>query len=238
MKTIIVHSKLNNIEQGDAAWRRLIQTPRWCADRVAVYLKYTVPSLHRQTDTGFRIWLDCRPGSERDLASSLPQLQAAGVCVTFDRGKELIGNLPSCTAHVHLMRIDSDDMYGPRAVDRVRVMPDDANGLLFTGGVVIQIDGMGIRMWQQSHRSPPFYVQKMLRTGAALVAPFKFRSHGWFKQAYNPVISDGPHFAWLRHPSYDHHVWKPAIHGPLAKGKEITGDRRAEILDDLFAGTL
>lgn len=237
MKTIIIHSKLNNIEQGDAAWRALIQTPQWCADRVAVYLRYTVPSLHRQTDTDFKIWLDCRPGSERDLASSLPQLQAHGVDVTFDRGKKLIVSLGPEVEHVHLMRIDSDDMYGPRAVDTVRtVMRDDADGLLFIGGFVLEIDGM--RMWKQSHRSPPFYVQKMRRTGETLLAPHTFRSHGWFRDAYKPIISRGPHFAWLRHGPADHHVWKPKIHGPLAKGKEVTGDERAALLDDLSAGAL
>ncbi|MCH8922804.1 MAG: hypothetical protein IIA67_06610, partial [Planctomycetes bacterium] len=89
----------------------------WLARRVELYLRYTVPSLARQTDRRFTIWFDCRADSERQLKPHLNALLAAGVRVTFDRGARLLTDLPSAVRSVYVTRIDSDDLYAPDASD-------------------------------------------------------------------------------------------------------------------------
>ena len=66
------------------------------------------------------IWLDCRAGSEAEVAPLLPRLEEAGVSVTFDHGRRMLAQLPARCRHVYLVRIDSDDMYAPDAIEQVR----------------------------------------------------------------------------------------------------------------------
>jgi hypothetical protein len=93
-----------------ACARHDMSDPAWIAARIDVYLRFTVRSLRRQTDGDFGIWLDCRPGSEGDLAMHTTSLAKAGVIAAGgdfrgattppDTMSPSAGNGPSTTAGI------------------------------------------------------------------------------------------------------------------------------------------
>ena len=228
----VVRSKLNNLEQGNAAWRAQVLDPAWIRQRVQVYLRYTVPSLLRQTDKDFRIWLDCRPGSEPELKDCRLPLCEANVWCTFDRGRGLLELLED-VSHVIEIRVDSDDMLAPNIVEQAKALhltqravmePDRPGGFEEVDAIswhhgYVWLVGSN-RFYRQTHPSPPFYSQRLERRGGELVARYgenveaTGESHGKFvarRNAYVVRHEHKPAFLWCRHGNGGpggFHVWE------------------------------
>ncbi len=110
---LVVHTMFN---LPFACGRHDVSDPAWIATRIDLYLRFTVRSLERQIDRDLRPWLDCREGSQDELAPICRVLAAAGVSATFDRGRQLLAEIFDRSDAVYVTRLDSDDMYGPDAV--------------------------------------------------------------------------------------------------------------------------
>ena len=149
---LVIHTMFN-LPFGCA--RRDLSAPDWIDARVDIYLRFTVGSLARQTDQAFVIWLDCREGSQNDLAPHLPALTSAGVSVTFDRGRRLLAGLFEQSDILFVTRLDSDDMYSPDAIRIIRELHGDGRASQFYGGYVY--DAAIGHVFRVMRRSPPFY---------------------------------------------------------------------------------
>lgn len=229
----VVRSKLNNLEQGSPKWRAQVCDPAWIRRRVQVYLRYTVPSLLHQTDKDFRIWLDCRPNSQREVEACRIPLYRAGVWCTFDRGRSMLENLPDTVTHVVEIRVDSDDMLAPNIVEQAKALhltrrmilkPDWSAGMEYLNaiswnhGYVWHVGSN--RFLRQTHPSPPFYSQRLERRGGELIGRFgenvetTGESHGRFVSRRNAYQVNHPHkpaFLWCRHDEGGpgrFHVWE------------------------------
>lgn len=203
---LLVHTQMNHL-YGRGAGR-----PRdadWLARRVELYLRYTVPSLARQADRRFTIWLDCRAGSEWQLEPHIDALLAADVRVTFDRGARLLDELPSAVRQVYVTRIDSDDLYAPDAIALIHRLHGAAAASQFYRGYVCDLASGEIR--RVALRSPPFYTLRFARgefTSAAdlwpLLAPRPERpgaprGHSVVRERFSPVALPHARFCILRH---------------------------------------
>ena len=171
-------------------------TPEWLRYRIGIYLRYTVPSLLKQTDQNFRVWLDCRPGSEKELEPYMLALEEAKVLVTFDRGAKYIHSLPGAPSHVHVMRIDSDDLYSTKAVEIVRCLQGDALAAQFYEGYIWLVPHR--ILYPMRHRSPPFYCFKAeVREDGPYIPPHQGHDSVW--DTFGPEVLPGGHFCMTRH---------------------------------------
>ena len=155
---LLVHSQMNHLYVRGAGRPR---DDDWVTRRVELYLRYTVPSLARQTDRQFTIWLDCRAGSEGQLQPHIDALLAAGVRVTFDRGAKLLAELPAAVRQVYVTRIDSDDLYAPDAIALIHRLHGAAAASQFYRGYVCDLTSGTVR--RVALRSPPFYTLRFAR---------------------------------------------------------------------------
>jgi hypothetical protein len=177
----------------------------WIAARIQIYLRFTVPSLLRQTDRDFRIWLDCRPGSENELAPHHAALAAAGVTSTFDRGRRLLADIFARHGAAYFTRIDSDDMYAPDAVELIRALQREAGASQFHGGYVYEA-ATG-RVFRVMRKSPPFYTLRFERgeiasasdIAAMLRLPGGQRGHNVVHDLFSPLRLPDARYCCVRH---------------------------------------
>jgi hypothetical protein len=163
---------------------------------VRIYLTYTLPSLLRQTDSNFRIWLDCRPGSEAELEPHLSVFEEVGILVTFDRGRRWLADLPGAPSHCLVARIDSDDCYAPDAVELIRKHHGQLRATQFTEGYVFEA---GRRYaYPIKHRSPPFYTLRLQINEKGLVEP-PHAGHNAVRDTFDSVILPAGRFCMVRH---------------------------------------
>jgi hypothetical protein len=199
---LLVHTKLNyeNI--------RGVGRPRdaeWIARRIDLYLRYSVPSLRRQTVRDFIVWLDCRPGSERDLEAYLPALHEAGVRVTFDGGRELLASFPGEVEHFYITRLDSDDLYAPDAIELISRLHGEHRASQFYRGYTYDLASGAIH--RVARRSPPFYSLRFARDEASSSRDFSkwlapmgsMRGHNVVRDRLRPVPLPDARFCCLRH---------------------------------------
>jgi hypothetical protein len=182
-----------------------VDDPQWLRHRVKVYLRYTVGSLLRQTVRDFTIWLDCREDSQPQLEPYLPALCEAGVRATFDRGRRMLAELPAACRSVYVTRIDSDDMYGPDAIQRVRELHGQQRASQFYRGYMHCLEtGETSRV---RLRSPPFYTIRFDRGEIESAECFERavqpigerRGHVVVRERLSPVPLPDARFCVLRH---------------------------------------
>ena len=162
-------------------------------------------SLQRQTDRDFTIWLDCREGSESELAPHLPALAAAGVTATFDRGRQLLADIFASHESLFITRIDSDDMYGPDAIATIRARHGDGRASQFHGGYVYQATSG--RVSRVIWTSPPFYTLRFGRgeiaTAGDIAAMVRLPSgrhgHNIVRGLFRPTRLPDARFCVVRH---------------------------------------
>lgn len=218
-----------------------IDSPEWLSARTDIYLRYTVPSLKRQTHKGFTILLNCRKGTQELLAPYMDRILKAGVVVTFhpspcpSESGGRVTQLPACVTTAAknsgnnaawLVRIDSDDMYGPDAIETVAEYRGDAKGILFQRGHVYVKPTD--RLWESVHKSPPYYAERGMIEGANFVSQCVFGPHPEFLPKVEPAIIREPSFLVTRHdPGFSLHGWRRR----LAIGRELKGDEKTKLLD-------
>ncbi len=191
--TLLVRSYMN--EDWPAGRKRYLD-PAWLRYRVQVYLTYTVPSLLRQTDPDFQIWLDCRPGSEGELAPYREAFEQVGVRVTFDRGARFLNALPGSPAEVLVTRLDSDDCYAPDAVESIKRLHGERRATQFTDGYIFIARTR--QAYAMRHRSPPFYTLRAKIDERGLVHP-GHRGHNAVRDTFDPLILPPGRFCMVRH---------------------------------------
>lgn len=170
--------------------------PDWLEYRVRLYLTYTLPSLLRQTDRDFRIWLDCRPGSEDELRPYFEILDELEVLLTFDRGKHLVNNLPGRPSHCYVTRLDSDDCYAPDAVELIKKHQGKREASQFTRGFVYFVAAR--YAYPLDHRSPPCYTLRLpITRNGPETRPHA--GHNAVRDTFAPVILPAGKYCMLRH---------------------------------------
>ena len=137
----------------------------------------------------------------------------------------MLAQLPAACSHVYLVRIDSDDMYAPDAIEQIRRLQGAARCSQFYRGYVFDVATQEIR--RVALRSPPFYSIRFSReeieSGRALGALLSGRGHGAVRDALDPVALPDARFCILRHGT--------GIPGRMISGQRVTGlNARREIL--------
>jgi hypothetical protein len=166
---VITVTKFTEIMQGSDR----CLSPDGLRHRVKVYLAYTVGSLLRQEDPRVQPWLNCRPGTETIMEEYVDIIEEAGVKVTFDRGVAWRTEmLAQGITSVYTLRIDSDDMYDPRAIRLLRLRQTGSQAAQWYHGYVWTVQSQ--RLQYYNTQSPPFYSQ----FAEVTVAGFKKRFNG------------------------------------------------------------
>jgi hypothetical protein len=166
--------------------------------RLDLYLRYTVPSLLRQTDPPDRIWLNCRPDSEAELRPFRKILEEAGVLVTFDRLARETQRLHGEGARrLLVVRIDSDDMYHPNALETVRVVQGEHGSCLFQYGYCYFRQADKLR--EYNYPSPPFYSLRMHVWPKQLQPSWLGEPHDTFLELLGPRLVPSRLFCCLQH---------------------------------------
>jgi hypothetical protein len=164
--------------------------------RMQIYFRYTLPSLLAQTDQDFRIWLDCRPGSEGQIQPYLPALEEAKVLVTFDRGKAYLTQLPGSPSHFLLMRVDSDDCYAPDAVQLVKENHKQQKATIFDQGWIWLAKPRVLYPWK--YHSPPFYTLRLEINEHGMVWP-EHAGHNAVRDTFQAEVLPTGRFCVIRH---------------------------------------
>ena len=193
MTPFFVHTLIN--EDWPCGKKRFLD-PKWLAYRVEIFLRYTLPSLEQQTCQNFWIWMDCRPGSEKELEPHRQRLEAAGVLITFDRGRQHLTSLPGHPPFIYLLRIDSDDCYAPEAVLHVKQMQGDMLASQFYQGYIWMV-GPRI-LYRMAHPSPPFYCLRLAIGEEGILWP-TIQGHDSVHGLFHPVELPAGQFCMLRH---------------------------------------
>jgi hypothetical protein len=151
---VIIVTKFTEIMRGSDR----CLSPVGLRHRVKVYLAYTVGSLLRQEDPRVQPWLNCRPGTETMMEEYVDIIEEAGVKVTFDRGAAWRTEmLAQGITSVYTLRIDSDDMYDPRAIRLLRLRQIGYQAAQWCYGYIWRVRPQSLQYYDT--QSPPFYSQ-------------------------------------------------------------------------------
>lgn len=201
----VVHSRFNY--QCFPGMEEAVRSPVWLEHRLEIYSSYTVASILRQTTykkTPTYLWLDCRPGSEEELAPFLDELPKE-VNVTFDGGIEFLNRIADQHGDKFYVvtRLDSDDTYLPQAMSQIEAV--HRGGIRFSQfqrGPTIEV-ATG-REGEHANVSGPFYsvtyLQEELRTGKQV--PLQIGNeygHSVFRRLYEPVVLPDGLYRVIRH---------------------------------------
>jgi hypothetical protein len=210
--SLFVVSKIND------NWESLkgkFQNPKAIRHRVRVYLLYTVPSLLRQSTDNFKIWLNCRKDSDDEMKQYMEAFEEAGVLATFDRGKAFAEELyEQGHPFAWMTRIDSDDMYHPMAIQKVRNRHQQHLGSVFIRGYVWDIHKH--TMMRISHPSPPLYTLKCEVKPWGFKRPGGFHGHNGMRKATKAMVIAKRLFVMTRHGRTNH-----VGAGAIAKGPMV-----------------
>ena len=120
--------------------RRADITQEWLDARYSFFQEYTLPSLLRQTNRDWALWINCQDGMMskiHKLVEILEQTQKEHswlkVYYSFGDDAILTDNkaITSKYSHVYITRIDSDDLYSPNALQVVRSIVITRNDTIF-----------------------------------------------------------------------------------------------------------
>lgn len=143
------------MKQGRNGDSELWLDPDWLHYRVHLYRQFTLASLRRQTFQDFDIILQCCQANKRLMDPYIDMLKEAGVTVVFDEGRQYFANLPSKYTKLSYVRLDSDDMYAPQALDIMRASLSMWHAVQCVGGFWWNIPRRIVRRWIR--KSPPFF---------------------------------------------------------------------------------
>lgn len=206
MTPVYIQSKITDRIFGPYLWTR-----EAARKRLVCYFRWTLPSLLRQT-VPVVPWLSAVPGSEAELADSLPALQEAGVLVTFDHGKaeaERLGRENVRWADV--FRMDTDDILFPQAIETLLEARGGNPASLLTRGYAWWPHDGDFRLCDLE--TPNF---QMLRREIiqGMWCPAWQDPHTIFRWCLRPALVTGRHYLYVRHAgevSWMHYNpdWKP-----------------------------
>jgi hypothetical protein len=150
-------------------WRGRRDPEAWTEKRLAVWRCYTLPSILRQADERWQYWLVCSDGMRevthphRRAVECDPRVRMVYQAQMAER----LRSLPPRQVYA-FARIDSDDLYHPQVVNRVRAAKLDRPLLQFNRGFALCAEDGRLYHWQS--RSSPFYVQLFGPEGRSLVS--------------------------------------------------------------------
>lgn len=188
------------------------KTAEWQALRWAIFTNYMLPSLQKQTHADWEAWLLCDPENAHlhriDIAE--PRVRFA-----YDLRATARTVFEHYDAGVFLMRIDSDDMLAPDALQSLLACTDQLSAhkfLQFGDGYAWHIGTKKLYHW--ANPSPPFYgyvahSQVLKHTLPDLGHHAKAREQSYIvspgQQMYCVLLHDdnlnnAPNRAWCRGP--------------------------------------
>lgn len=136
-------------------WGSERHTPEWIEHRFAHWQAYTLGSILRQTEPDFRYWLVMNPANRALTEALRTRVGDERVELVYaDEWPARLRGLPPCDRYL-LARLDSDDLYHPRAAARLLRGPFDRDFLQFDRGWAWDVDTGEMRDW--SSASSPFY---------------------------------------------------------------------------------
>jgi hypothetical protein len=173
-------------------------TPEMVKARVQIYLRYTVPSILRQTVEA-RPWLNCYPGTEEEMKPFMSVLEAAGVMVTFDRGMAEANRIAKDgDVHAFVHRMDSDDVLSPMALEVLLCARGENPACQFQEGYAWFIE---TNAWHRFFSNCPRMscIRKWVISAHGFL-PIWIESHCIFMEMFRPVVVPGRHYIVTRHP--------------------------------------
>lgn len=127
--------------------------PDWIHYRVHLFKQLTLRSLQRQLFRDFTIVLGCSPDTRQLLEPYAADL--CGCKLVFDNGVELLAEQPSGCNWFSYVRIDSDDLFAPQALQVARGILRERPAVQFRQGFWWDIGKRIVAFDTRS--SPPFY---------------------------------------------------------------------------------
>jgi hypothetical protein len=174
----------------------------WCIERFKIYLKYTLPSILRQTAKNCKPLLICDAFTGHtilDDAKASKALLLSGANMSIDNAdlSSFFCGVPADHGSITMMHIDSDDMYAPDAAATFNAALTAADSVGFVRGNLwwVGTDSSGFFV----HPRPPFYAHKYTREAGGNIG-FNEHARGAVCQRSSLLLSPGK-FLVLRHNS-------------------------------------
>ena len=210
--------------------------PFWCLSRFKIYLKYTLPSVLRQTAVNCKPLLICDALTSQTILNDKKAeaaLNISGALIsTSDKDLSAIFcAVPNTYSTITMMHIDSDDMYAPDAASTFNSILNVTDSVGFVRGNMwwTNTDQFGFFV----HPCPPFYAQKYVRKENGDIY-FNEHKRGTVCRRSSVLLSPGK-FLVLRHGSnwsQNHYLRK--FYLPFRKTDEQENVRKLYQLDENY----
>ena len=208
----------------------------WCIERFKIYLKYTLPSVFRQTAKNCKPLLICDEYTGRailDNKKAAKALLLSGANMSIDNAdlSSFFCGVPAKHAAITMMHIDSDDMYAPDAAATFNTALTAADSVGFVRGNLWWAGTASSGFFV--HPCPPFYAHKYKRDAAGNIA-FNEHARGAVCERSSLLLSPGK-FLVLRHNanwSQNHYMSKFFL--PFRKNEEHKNMQELYQLDENY----
>ncbi|GLX69970.1 glycosyltransferase [Paenibacillus glycanilyticus] len=158
-KTVVVEIEFNNRSNRGGVYR-IGLTPQWIKYRMAVFMKYTLQSLLKQTNRNFHVFIRYTERTEGIIRAELRKYPALPAHIRFvadkkyeDKLRLTVGSSPS----FYLVRLDCDDTYHHTFISQLhKFKPKPSTRALINQDGYIY-DSIRHRVATVSKSSPPFY---------------------------------------------------------------------------------
>ncbi|MCM3627905.1 putative rhamnosyl transferase [Paenibacillus glycanilyticus] len=158
-KAVVVEIEFNNRSNRGGVYR-IGLTPQWIKYRMAIFMKYTLQSLLKQTNQNFHVFIRYTERTEGIVRAQLAKYPKLPVNIRFVADKkyeEKLRKTVGSNAYLYLVRLDCDDTYHHTFIDQLhKYKPKSSTRALINQAGYIY-DSIRHRIATVSKSSPPFY---------------------------------------------------------------------------------
>lgn len=158
-KAIVVEIEFNNRSNRGGVYK-IGLTPQWIKYRMAIFMKYTLQSLLKQTNQGFHAFIRYTERTEGIIKAELAKYPKLPANIRFvaenkyeDKLRKTVGGSP----YLYLVRLDCDDTYHHSFIDQLHNYKPKAGTRALINQAGYIYDSVKHRIANVSKSSPPFY---------------------------------------------------------------------------------
>lgn len=208
-------------------------TEEWIRYRFNIWKQYTWQSILNQDFYDWVYCFCCDPASQEFVDRYFGQIKDKRFFVTYSetkRARQLMKVLASGNDEMVNVRIDSDDMYHPRAIGELNYALDDYGNDWFqwSKGFAFQYDNPNgkLKQYHPGHGSGPFFAHRYRTSDWLSTGIIKECQHQWVRKN-NPVkLSNGRIIVGI-HGGNTGTFWRTGCFK-----REIKGERKHQILKE------
>lgn len=158
-KTIVVEIEFNNRSNRGGVYK-IGLTPQWIKYRMAVFMKFTLQSLLKQTNQNFHAFIRYTERTEAIVRAALakyPKLPANIRFVAENKYQDKLRKTVGSSPYLYLVRLDCDDTYHRTYIDQLHKYKPKAGTRALINQAGYIYDSVRHRIATVSKSSPPFY---------------------------------------------------------------------------------